>query len=91
MTSFVFEPSAERLGLDRGLELLRHAEEHDGARARQRAPAVRRDVVDAEGVGEDADGDVVEAGTPAGGLADESLLQGDGRPDEDALPLPEKC
>ena len=41
-------------------------------------------------VGEDADRDVVEARSAAGGLADESLLQGGGRPNEDALAL-EKC
>ena len=78
---------AKRLGLDRGLELLRHAEEDDGARARKRAAAVRRRVVDAERVGEDADGDVVEAGTAAGGLANESLLQRGRRPNEDTLPV----
>ena len=33
---------AERLGLDHVFELFGHAEKHDGARARQRAPAVRR-------------------------------------------------
>ncbi len=75
------------LGLDRCLELLRHAQEHNRARARQRAPAVRRDVADAEGCGENADRDVVQAGTPAGGLANESSLEGGRRPDEDTLPL----
>ena len=90
MTSLVLEPTAERLGLDRGLQLLRHAEEHDRARAREGAPPVRRDVVDVERLGEHADGDVVEAGAAAGRLADERLLEGEGRPDEHALTM-QKC
>ncbi len=48
------------------------------------------DVVDAERVGEDADGDVVEAGTAAGGLADERLLQRR-RASERGHPFVEKC
>ena len=76
---------AERLGLDHVFQLLRHAEQHDGARARKRAATVRRLVVDAEPLGENADRDVVQAGTTAGRLADERLLEGGRGSDEDAL------
>src|SRR6478736_3912707 len=78
---------AECLCLDCRLELLGHAQEHDRARAGQWAAPVRRCHLDAECVGEDADRDVVEARSATGRLADESLLQGGGSPNQDALAL----
>ena len=79
--------TAECLRLDGGLQLLRHAEEHDRARAREGASPVRRHVLDVERLGEHADGDVVEAGAAASSLADERFLERERRPDEHAFPL----
>ena len=86
MTSFVFEP---RRKASAWIAALSSSGMRRSTTGLEPGSGLRRFVgvvVDAEGVGEDADGDVVEAGSAAGGLADESLLQGGRRPNEDALP-----
>ena len=69
------------------LEVVRDAQEDDGARAGEGALAAGRNVGDAKRVGEDADGDVVEACVSPGSLPHERLLQRVGHPYEDALPF----
>ena len=90
MTSFVLEP---RRNASAWIADLSSSGMRRSTTGLEPGSGLRRFVgrhLDAERVGEHADGDVVEARSAAGGLADESLLQGGGRPDEDALAC-EKC
>ena len=82
---FVRAAAALACGLvEPALERGRDAQEDVAALAgRRAAPAARREL-DAELVGEDLDGDVVERALPARHLAAESALQGLRHPDEDA-------
>ena len=85
MTSFVLEP---RRNASAWIADLSSSGMRRSTTGLEPGSGLRRFVgrhLDVEGVGEDADGDVVEARSPAGGLADESLLQGGRRPNEDAL------
>ena len=60
MRSFVFEPRRNASAWISRLELRRHAQQHDRARARERALAPRRREVDAETLREHPGGHVVE-------------------------------
>ncbi len=65
---------ASRLILEDVLQLPRHAQEDDGARAREGALAAGGAVGDVEVIGEESNGDVVERDATAGCLADKCLL-----------------
>ena len=78
MTSLTLVVLAPRVLLELELQVARDAEQDDGAGPRERALAAGGREGDVERVGEQADGDVVEAGPAAGCLAHERLLQREG-------------
>ena len=65
------------------LESVRDAQEDDRARTGKRAPAAGRREGDVERVGEEADGDIVQAGAAPRRLPNERLLQRTGHPHEE--------
>ena len=80
--------ATRRLRLDLVSQLRRHPEQEDGARPGEHpAAAPGRGEWNAELVGEDSDGDVVDVGSAPGGFPHERAFQRGGHPDEDSRAL----
>ena len=71
-------------GVDRVLEPLRHAQKRLSAPAGERAAPPRGGVREAEALGQDPGGEIVQVATAARDLANERALQGGRHPNEDA-------
>ena len=85
MTSFAWEPVLGGLGVDRvSLSSSGMRRKRNAARPGERAAATRRGVGDAEALGQETRGEVVQVAPAARDLADERLLEGGGHPNEDA-------
>jgi hypothetical protein len=79
-------PETGFAAFDRPREPGERPQEHHRAGPGKRALSAGGPVGDAVGIGQDRDGDVVQARAPAGGLADESTLERGRHADEDAFP-----